>query len=564
MDTRAPHRGRPGSSSSAALLELPLQSPGSVFLLRRAFALALLFALELAALSIWLDDAALVGRGGLAGFVQSWGAWILRGIVGFAALFGTFAWLRNRAVLEDISPVLAHSPFGWRWLAGHASAMLCFAALSFWLYGAPLPAAASNALVVVWFITGAAAIALAALAFCPARIWQKLARGTGSLWALALVAILFACVAGNYSRTLWAPASRLTFALAEAMLKPFTSAVVADPTTMNLGTPRFQVFIAPECSGFEGVGLMIAFGVAWLFLFRREIRFPQALLLIPVGVVLIYLLNAARLAALILIGDAGAERIALGGFHSQAGWIAFNFVALAFCVTARHVPWFAARDARAQHPRPVAAENPAAAWLMPFVVILAAGMISRAASGDFEWLYPLRFAAAAVTLWWFRRKYLTLEWRASWIAPAAGILVFILWIAMDRTGTPAADATPADLTAASSWARALWIVIRVLAGAVTVPIAEELAFRGYLLRRLVSADFESVQPQFSFWIALLISSVIFGLLHGNRWFAGTVAGVVYGLIYMRRGRIVEAILAHGVTNALLAVDVLAFHHWHQW
>ena len=60
MDTRAPHRGRPGSSSSAALLELPLQSPGSVFLLRRAFALALLFALELAALSIWLDDAALV------------------------------------------------------------------------------------------------------------------------------------------------------------------------------------------------------------------------------------------------------------------------------------------------------------------------------------------------------------------------------------------------------------------------------------------------------------------------------------------------------------------------
>ena len=72
---------------------------------------------------------------------------------------------------------------------------------------------------------------------------------------------------------------------------------------------------------------MIAFGIVWLLLFRKESRFPQALVLIPAGVVLIYLLNAARIAALILIGDAGAERIALGGFHSQAGWIAFNLVA---------------------------------------------------------------------------------------------------------------------------------------------------------------------------------------------------------------------------------------------
>ncbi len=537
-----------------------------ICLLRRAFALALLFALELAALSVWLDDAALTGHGAVAGFVQSWGAWILRGVVGFAALIATFGWLKNRAALDEISRTLADIGIGWSWLLGHACAMLLFVAASEAAYGSGVVWAGYNALMAIWFVTGGVAIALAALAFIPAIVWKQLAGSAGWLPAFALVAIVLACVAGNYSRLLWLPASRLTFSLAEAMLKPFAPAVISNPATMFLGTPRFQVEIAPECSGFEGVGLVIAFGIVWLLLFRKESRFPHALLLIPAGVVLIYLLNAARLAALILIGDAGAERIALGGFHSQAGWIAFNFVALGFSVAARRIPWFAADTVRlhAAQAKRASIENPVAPWLMPFIVILAAGMLSRAASGDFEWLYPLRFFAAAITLWWFRRKYLAIEWRAGWIAPAVGILVFILWIAMDRSGSSANDTVPSALVQASPAARTAWLLFRVLAAALTVPIAEELAFRGYLLRRLVSADFESVTPQRLLWIAIPLSSVIFGLLHGDRWFAGTMAGCLYALVYMRRGRIMEAIVAHGTTNALIAVDVLVFHRWHLW
>jgi hypothetical protein len=30
---------------------------------------------------------------------------------------------------------------------------------------------------------------------------------------------------------------------------------------LQIGTPRFQVEVAPECSGLEGIGLMLAFGV---------------------------------------------------------------------------------------------------------------------------------------------------------------------------------------------------------------------------------------------------------------------------------------------------------------
>jgi membrane protease YdiL (CAAX protease family) len=62
----------------------------------------------------------------------------------------------------------------------------------------------------------------------------------------------------------------------------------------------------------------------------------------------------------------------------------------------------------------------------------------------------------------------------------------------------------------------------------------------------------------------LISSAIFGALHGSRWLTGVVAGILYAIALLRRGRIGDAVAAHATTNALIAVDVLVFHHWQLW
>jgi CAAX prenyl protease-like protein len=113
-------------------------------------------------------------------------------------------------------------------------------------------------------------------------------------------------------------------------------------------------------------------------------------------------------------------------------------------------------------------------------------------------------------------------------------------------------------------ARMAWLAVRVLGAVITVPIAEELAFRGFLLRRLVSSDFESVAWRSFAWAPFLISSIGFGLLHGDRWLAGTMAGMIYALAMLRRGRIGEAAAAHAVTNALLAIYVLATGNWQLW
>src|SRR6185437_14851830 len=114
--------------------------------------------------------------------------------------------------------------------------------------------------------------------------------------------------------------------------------------------------------------------------------------------------------------------------------------------------------------------NPAVPYLLPFASILAAGLISRAASSEFEWLYPLRFLAAVGALWICRRGYSTLTWKPDWIAPLAGVAVFVLWIAMDSS---ARQGPASALIAQSPFVRALWIGFRALAATTTVPVAEE-------------------------------------------------------------------------------------------
>jgi exosortase E/protease (VPEID-CTERM system) len=271
-----------------------------------------------------------------------------------------------------------------------------------------------------------------------------------------------------------------------------------------------------------------------------------------------------RIATLILIGDAGAPAVATGGFHSQAGWIAFNGVALSLACVAHRIPWLSSTRAPAAR-ADWWVENPTAAYLVPALAILAAGMISSAGSGSFEWMYPLRFVAAAGTLLVFRRQYASLNWRFGWAAPVIGGLVFILWISLDRiAGTSAVSGMAAELAARPAPARIAWLVIRVLAAVVTVPIAEELAFRGFLLRRLISADFEAVSFQRWTLMAVFVSSIAFGLLHGDRWIAGSIAGLLYAGVQKWRGRIGDAVVAHGVTNALISVSVLWGGNWSLW
>ncbi len=530
----------------------------SLVLVRRLLILGGLFSAELGLITVSLDNADLHASSPLTTLLRLWGPAILRCCVAFPVAFITFAFLRFSSRLADVSSSMDGLRIGKPQLVLHAVAMAGFWVFARLLYGSTAPAWPTT-IALAWLGAGVLAIGFGISAFIQPVFWGKIVRSTESLW---LVAAAVGAAAGLWSsvlRQLWPVATRTTFGLVQLLLRPFGT-FSNDPLHMTIGSSRFTVAIAPTCSGLEGVGLILLFTGVWLLLFRNECRFPHALLLLPGGAAIAFLLNSVRIAALILIGNIGFEGIAAGGFHSQAGWMLFNLVALGICLTARDFRWITVRPAKTRAAAP-AWTNPTAPWVAPFVAILGAGMVSRALSADFEWLYFIRFLAAAAALWGFRRTYTALDWRIDWTGPASGVLAFAIWVGFDRS---ASGSMPAQLATAPHVIAAAWILLRVVGAVVTVPVAEELAFRGFLQRRMIDENFEAVSFRKFSWVAFLASSLIFGLLHGRRWIVGSLAGALYALASLRRGRFGNAIAAHATTNALLALYVLAFDQWGFW
>ncbi len=202
---------------------------------------------------------------------------------------------------------------------------------------------------------------------------------------------------------------------------------------------------------------------------------------------------------------------------------------------------------------------------MPFVVLMAGLMLCAAFSAGFDYLYPLRALAVAAALLWFWRDYASWKWSWSWPAVGVGFAVFLMWLGLEWAlkgfFDDVAFATAIDEMPVGS--RITWLFFRVLGSVVMVPLAEELAFRGFLIRRLQNTDFQAVPEGRFTWVSFIVSSVLFGLLH-DRWLAATLAGMAYAAILYRRQRLSEAVLSHAVTNALIAWYVLIWGVWSLW
>jgi exosortase E/protease (VPEID-CTERM system) len=498
---------------------------------------------------------------GLGAVVREGQHWSFRFLVAFGAATLIFSYVRDNELLRSAAYRVGVARMRLRWMAAHVLLIIALMPLSHLLFW-DSPTAPPLALVVaLWVALGIGAVVSAFLAMAPRALWAGLARSIGIVWLYAAIVGSVSASAIQLSQTLWRLTASITFDMVRRLLIPFMPALVADPTTRILRTENFAVEVSDICSGLEGMGLVLAFLVVWLVYFRREYIFPRALVLIPVGLLAIFGLNIGRIATLMAIGSAGFPDVAEYGFHSQAGWIAFNLVACGIALVSRHSSWLNRRAAATD--RQVAIVNPTAAYLMPLLAILAGGVLSHALSGKFETLYPIQLVVCLAILWRHRNRLKALQWQWSWRAPAAGLSVFLLWMVGAHFLVPESG-MPGPLAAFSPITRGLWILSHVLASVLTVPLAEELAYRGYLMRRLSSADFESVPYAAVGWLALLVTALVFGLAHGAMWLPGIAAGLVYGRLLMRRGSLGEPVLAHAVTNGLIAIAVVGFGQWQLW
>jgi exosortase E/protease (VPEID-CTERM system) len=511
---------------------------------RGLFAAAIL-AVEYLALSFRFDVALVASRGG------GWAVVAKLGILAPMAAVVASALLLLRPA-QDLG---LYARFSGRAAVVHAVALAGFLGAAQRLFG-PDPGV-SPWWVVPWLLVMVLMASSLLATFFGVR---GSARRRRRLVIAGVVVGALAWVAALESERLWGMMATPTLLYAGWLLDLVSSDVVVDRAQGILGLEGFAVRVTPICSGSEGIGLALVLSGAYVVAKRHELRMPRALWLLPLTAVAVWLANGLRIALLMLIGARWSETLAAGAFHSKAGW-------LLFCLVTMATAWWARRTSllRTTAANATSWENPSAPLLVPLLAVLAASMLAATFRLDWNWLYGLRVVAAAIAFLVFRRSISLPPWSTPALAAAVGlgIVVAIPWILGQNEVAPFDQHVRPYFADAPAWYLPVWVFLRIVGSVLVAPIVEELAFRGYVMRRLVARDFDKVPLTRWTPLALVGSSLLFGVLH-QRWLLGSLAGLVYGLAVARRGRLLDGIVAHATTNALVAAYVLASGNWAMW
>ena len=210
----------------------------------------------------------------------------------------------------------------------------------------------------------------------------------------------------------------------------------------------------------------------------------------------------------------------------------------------------------------------------PFVAPFALFMVFLALEGPLGRvpMYPVKTLCVLALIAWLWRRLPPFRLKAPLASVGVGAAVFFLWVGLDPflpwldgtrlTFPPRAGGTDpsAIVPPALSWA---WVAVRILGGAIAVPIAEELFWRGWLMRWLIDEKFTRLeigawQPR-----AFAITTVAFALVH-PQVFVALAAGAIYGWWVVRTKSLWDVVLAHGITNLILYCWVAVTGKWYFW
>lgn len=527
--------------------------------------LALLAGIEILVLSIRFSADPLADASPIWAKALSYAPSLLMAVLAAVAALGLILGPRLSTYLQILAQ--GHEDRRWapvRWLGLHLFLLLGFVLLS------PLVLErvedAAEIVVLVWLLLGIGVAFTCLLVLAPAGNWWNLLREEWQGVLLASMMGTLAWLVGSWIWSFWDLLIQATFEFSRLLLKLYYPVVESLPDQRILGVGGFRVVVAEQCSGSEGMALVGVFLTIYFIKFRRELLMRRALVLIPLGILLIWMFNALRLAILVSIGSSWSREIAVGGFHSQIGWIGFILVSLGMILVSHRSGIFSRGQSvtnlnQGTLTRKLVSEGEmATALLLPWLVLMALVIGSAALMPEVDWLYPVRVVAVAIVLWRFRNIYQRWIWNWSWPAVGLGSLTYVMWMVL----IPPSEVAMADLGGALSelppWLAWSWIVFRVIGSVVTVPIAEELAFRGYLLSKFVNPMLGETPSAKFHWLSFLGSSFAFGLLHSS-WIAGTLAGMAYGVAFYYRQRILDAVTAHITTNFLIAMTVLVDKQW---
>jgi CAAX prenyl protease-like protein len=217
--------------------------------------------------------------------------------------------------------------------------------------------------------------------------------------------------------------------------------------------------------------------------------------------------------------------------------------------------------------------HPALPYVIPFAVFLAFLAVDRYLPFSSQTNYAVRFFVVFAVLAIFSRQVISFRVAHFWGSAAVGVVLFAIWVGPDVLWpeyrgswlfTNSIAGTPKSSLPEGVKANMTFITFRVLSSVVNVPVLEELFWRAWLMRWLISADFLKVPLGTYTWKSFCLVAVLFASEHGSYWDVGLIAGIVFNWWMIRTKSLADCILAHAVTNTCLAAYVLMRGQWQYW
>ncbi len=215
--------------------------------------------------------------------------------------------------------------------------------------------------------------------------------------------------------------------------------------------------------------------------------------------------------------------------------------------------------------------SPAHARVVPYILIVALTFAQDMFHGPPRyWLYFAKMIVGVWCIWEVRSVATEVRWALSWEAVVVGVLICVAWVGLDpyypkveflfKAGDPWNPFKQFGDHSALGW---FFFCVRTLGSAIVVPPIEEAFYRSFLYRWFVRTDFTAMPFGRVHWLSLAVTSLLFGFAH-YQWLAGVMCGLAFQWLVIRKQRLGDAMLAHGITNFLLGCWILYKGDWRFW
>jgi CAAX prenyl protease-like protein len=231
------------------------------------------------------------------------------------------------------------------------------------------------------------------------------------------------------------------------------------------------------------------------------------------------------------------------------------------------------------------------AYLLPMLTFLAFTWAGATWKDLYVATYATKALVVAVMLYLFWPAYTRVRWNGWWLGAIVGVVGIFQWVGMQRWLQESWPAVVEGMTFVPTTARQ-WLAnhfkpgpdvfdptkvftspvalysfyaLRICGAVLVVPVMEELFWRDFLWRTVISPnDFKLAQVGEWDWRAFAVVCVAFSFVHGNWWLTSIVWAAMVGALLVYTKSLGACIVAHAVTNLLLAVYVLRWRDWAFW